>query len=185
MGLVELVRELGIETLPMVRPRAGDFCYSGFEFRTMLADARLLRDAGMDGIVFGILNPDRTVDKERCQQLLQATGGNLTTVFHMAFDQCPNWRAALDTLCELKFKRVLSRGQKEGAWEGRETLREMQDYAAGRIEILPGGGVRDHNVRQVIQDTGCTQVHFSMRKPGNDELFLTEAELRDLIGKAR
>jgi copper homeostasis protein len=184
MGLVELVRELGIETLPMVRPRPGNFCYSDFEFKTMLADTRLFRDAGMDGIVFGILNPDGTVDRERCRQLLQAAG-NLTAVFHMAVDQCPNWRAALDTICELKFKRVLRRGQKENAWEGRETLREMQDYAAGRIEILPGGGIREHNVRQVIQATGCTQVHFSMRKPGNDELFLTEAELRDLIDKAR
>jgi copper homeostasis protein len=184
MGMVKLVSELDIETLVMIRPRPGDFCYNDFEFKTMLADARLFRDSGIDGIVFGILNPDGTVDKERCGRLLQEAG-NLQAVFHMAVDLCPNWKAALDTLCELKFKRVLSRGQKENAWEGRETLREMQNHAAGRIEILPGGGIREHNVRQVIQATGCTQVHFSMVKSGPGELLLTEAELRELIDKAR
>ena len=184
MGLVSLVKELGIETMAMVRPRPGGFCYSDFEFKTMLADVRLFRDAGMEGIVFGILRQDGTVDRERCGELLAAAKG-LAVVFHRAIDRCPDWRAALDTLCDLRFSRVLSSGQKNSAWEGKETLRDMRSYAAGRIEILPGAGIRAHNVCSVIEATGCNQVHFSMRKTGSEEQLLSEEELRQLIDKAR
>jgi copper homeostasis protein CutC len=55
--------------------------------------------------------------------------------------------------------------------------------AAGRIEILCGGGIRRDNVRRIIAETGGRQVHFSLRK--TEDLFFTEAELRDLIGCAR
>jgi copper homeostasis protein len=34
-------------------------------------------------------------------------------------------------------------------------------HAGGRIEILPGGGVRLHNVRELVETIGCTQVHLT------------------------
>ena len=40
-------------------------------------------------------------------------------------------------------------------------MAEMLRYTRGRIEILPGGGIRTHNVREIIARTGCTQIHIS------------------------
>ena len=44
-----------------------------------------------------------------------------------------------------------------------QMIHQLQERAAGRIEILPGGGVREHNVAELIRGTGCTQVHGSFR----------------------
>ncbi|MBC6168131.1 copper homeostasis protein CutC, partial [Listeria booriae] len=33
------------------------------------------------------------------------------------------------------------------------------DYAAGRIIILPGGGIKFHNLEWIIKETGATEIH--------------------------
>jgi copper homeostasis protein len=183
LGALRLVqnclKQAGIENAAMLRPRGGDFCYNDGEFETMLLDAKLLRTEGVDYIVFGILKPDGSIDVERCRTLMSECGGNTPFVFHMAFDQTPDWKEALDTLVELKFRRVLTKGQAANAEAGAETLGKMITYADSRIEILPGGGVRAHNVRSIIEKTGCTQIHFSLKKSASG--YFTEQELKDLI----
>lgn len=49
----------------MIRPRTGDFLYSDAEIRVMLADIRAFKDAGADGVVFGVLETDGKVDVGR------------------------------------------------------------------------------------------------------------------------
>ncbi len=49
----------------MIRPRTGDFLYSGAELEIMKEDVRTFRDAGADGIVIGILQKDGRIDIER------------------------------------------------------------------------------------------------------------------------
>lgn len=39
----------------MIRPRGGDFLYSVDEFEVMKEDIKALKEAGADGMVFGIL----------------------------------------------------------------------------------------------------------------------------------
>ena len=58
-------RHTNIPIMCMVRPREGGFCYTEVEFEVMLDDARMLLDNGADGIVFGFLREDGTVDRER------------------------------------------------------------------------------------------------------------------------
>jgi copper homeostasis protein len=194
IGMVKLAKNTGLDLMVMLRPRGGDFCYSGTEFETMLADAEALREAGAGGVVFGILRKDGTVDERRCKKILEAALP-LQGVFHRAIDRTPDWKEALDALIGLGLRRVLSSGQKPGAQEGIPILRAMIRHAAGRIEILPGGGIRKPNVQTIVDQTGCTQVHFSMRKSAaeacrsqdelypQDELYDQDA-LADLIRTA-
>lgn len=162
LGAMELARDAGIPVLAMVRPREGGFCYTELEFRTMLTDAARLLEAGATGIVFGFLRPDGTVDAERCQAMLEVIGAR-ESVFSRAIDVVPDWRAALDTLCGLGVTRVLTSGQAATAPEGASVIRAMRDYAAGRIAILPGAGVRLGNARALLEETGCDQIHASMK----------------------
>jgi copper homeostasis protein len=148
----------------------------------MKADALALREEGVEGAVFGILTPGRAVDKERCRELMEILGG-METVFHKAFDETTDWRSALDTLIDLGVKRILTGGLRPRAADGAPVIQEMIVRAAGRIEILCGGGVRKDNVRQIIEATGADQVHFSLRK--TETSFFTEAELRDLVDYVR
>ena len=49
----------------MIRPRTGDFLYSDAEVRIILDDIRTFKDAGADGVVFGVLQDDGKVDLQR------------------------------------------------------------------------------------------------------------------------
>ena len=158
--LLEAQKRIRIPLMAMVRPRAGGFCYSEASFGVMLRDVALLLEHGADGIVFGILHSDRRVDTKRCGKMLELAGGK-QTVFHRAYDVVPDPFRALEELIDLGFTRVLTSGQQKTALQGSALIRGLIDQARGRIEVLPGSGIRAHNVRELINGTGCTQVHMT------------------------
>lgn len=163
--LIVAKRETEMKIMTMVRPREGGFCYTDTEFAVAVEDAKMLLSHGSDGLVFGFLNHDGTINIERTRiiaEIAQAAGKE--TVFHRAIDVVPDWRRALDVLIELGITRVLTSGQQPDVSLGAETVREMVKYAAGRIEILPGGGIKAHNMDRIIKETGCTQLHLSGHK---------------------
>jgi copper homeostasis protein len=158
--LIEAKKRLRIPIVTMVRPRAGGFCYCEEDFSVMRRDAALLLEHGADGIVFGILRSDGTLDISRCGNMV-ALAGARQTVFHRAFDVTPDAVNALDDLIDLGFTRVLTSGGQKTALEGSDLIRRLIVTAGRRIEVLPGGGVRAYNVRQLVEATGCTQVHMT------------------------
>lgn len=158
--LIETKMRVRIPVMVMVRPRPGGFCYSDEDLATMRRDAELLLKHGADGIVFGILRSDGSLDRKRCEELLQIADG-MPTVFHRAFDVVPDPSRALDELIDLGFTRLLTSGQQKTAVEGRELIRRLIKQAGAGIEVLAGGGVRAHNVRQLVEATRCTQVHMT------------------------
>lgn len=158
--LIEAKNRLHIPLMVMVRPRAGGFRYSDEDFAVMRSDAELLLRNGADGIVFGILHADGSIDLKRCR-IMRELAGARQAVFHRAFDVVSNPTRELDQLIDLGFTRVLTSGQQKTAYDGRERLRQLILHAGGRVDILPGGGVRPHNVRELVETTGCTQVHLT------------------------
>jgi len=146
----------------MVRPRGGDFVYSGSEVSIMERDAGLLLEAGASGIVFGCLTRDRAVDDRQVDRLVSVAEG-AETVFHRAFDRAAAPFEALETLVALGVTRILTSGGAPTALEGAKRIRALAERAAGRIEILPAGGIREENVEAVVRQTGCEQVHLSRR----------------------
>lgn len=164
LGTLQLVKkETSLKVLTMVRPRAAGFLYTPSEFKTMEEDARLFIDNGADGIVFGFLNQDGTIDVKRCESLIKIAG-NKEKVFHRAIDVVPDPFQTLDILIELGFTRVLTSGQEPTAYEGMELIAEMVKYVKGQIEILPGGGITKKNAAKLVQGTGVTQIHFAALK---------------------
>ena len=147
----------------MVRPREGGFCYTQAEFETMLEDARILLDNGADGIVFGCLQADGTVAKDRCRAMLSVIGSS-TSVFHRAIDVTPDPLAALDTLIGLGVTRVLTSGGRPTVPEGAAVIRAMLEHAAGRIEILPGGGITPENAAWCRDTIGVTMMHMASHR---------------------
>jgi copper homeostasis protein len=146
----------------MVRPRGGDFVHADGEINVMERDAVLLLEAGASGIVFGCLTEDGRIAERACARLI-AAAGDAETVFHRAFDRVKDPLDALETLIALGVSRVLTSGGAKTALEGADRIRALVERADGRIEILPGGGIREENVEQVVRRTGCTQVHLSRR----------------------
>ena len=159
-SLIEAKLRLKISVMAMARPRQAGFCYSATEFAVMERDADLMLEHGADGIVFGILNSDGTVDTGR-SRMIRNRIGKRQAVFHRAFDVTPDPFRALDELIDLGITRVLTSGQRNGASQGSALIKQLIDRAQGRIEVLPGAGIGLNNVRDLVLATGCTQVHMT------------------------
>ncbi len=156
--VVEAVKIPGVDVMCMVRPRAGDFCYTDAEFAGMLADVDAYKAAGVAGVVFGVLLPDGTVDKLRTAVLV-ARARPLRVTFHRAFDVTRDPYAALEDLITLGIDRVLTSGQAATAPLGTDVIASLVRQAADRITILPGCGITPDNARALISATGVTEVH--------------------------
>jgi copper homeostasis protein len=176
-SLVQVKQLAKIPVIAMNRPRQAGFCYSATEFAVMERDADLLLEHSADGIVFGILHDDGTVDIERTQALRQRIGSR-QAVFHRAFDVTPDPFRALEELIDLGITRVLTSGQKNGAPEGATLIKQLIDCAAGRIEVLPGAGIDLNNLRQFVTATGCTQIHLTAFTERRDPSTLANPDIK-------
>jgi copper homeostasis protein len=58
--------------------------------------------------------------------------------------------------------RIMTSGQEASAYNGAAQIAEYVRRAAGRIEILPAGGINRFTVADVIKRTGCNQIHASL-----------------------
>jgi copper homeostasis protein len=158
-GLIEEVRA-GVKTRlhTMVRPRAGDFEYSSEELRVMERDIEFAKRTGVDGIVVGTLNPDKTVNVAALRALIEAARP-MSVTFHRAFDLVPDPGLEMDVLLELGVDRLLTSGQAPTAVKGHRTISDLVQRAQGRLVILAGGGVSKMNARWLIEETGIVEIH--------------------------
>lgn len=166
-AIQEAKRRLKIPVMVMVRPRGGGFCYTEAEMATMERDTEAAVAEGADGVVFGILQADGKIDVDRCKRL-RGLAGKRQAVFHRAFDVTPDAFRALDELVDMGMTRVLTSGQKDSAAEGAELIRRLREKAGERMEILPGGGIRPYELKEVVERTGCRQVHLTAWKTATD-----------------
>nr|HPK71097.1 copper homeostasis protein CutC [Vicinamibacterales bacterium] len=166
--LVEAKARLDIPVIFMARPRGGGFCYTATEMAAMERDTEMAVAQGADGVVFGILTEDGRIDLPRTRRLRDRVGDR-DAVFHRAFDVTPDPFRALDELIDLGITRVLTSGQCDTVWEGMPLIARLIDYAAGRIQIMPGGGIKPFHVDEVIARTGCRQIHIAAWKTERDD----------------
>lgn len=146
----------------LIRPREGDFRYSDREIDVMVADIAFARQAGAHGVTIGALDSGRMPDAVALEAMTKAAGA-MELTFHRAIDDCADPVAAASTLAAMGFARILSSGGAPTALEGATTLRLMAAATAGRLDIMPGGGVRPSNLATLHELTGATQFHSSAR----------------------
>lgn len=162
-GLIKVVRErVDLGVYAMIRPRGGDFLYTKAEVAVMREEIRIAKDLGVDGFVFGCLTEEGDIDLWRTEALMNlARPGGVT--FHRAFDMCRDPRKALDDLADLGVDRVLTSGQEANCVAGISLIAELNQQAAGRIVIMPGGGITADNARKIADATGVREIHLSAR----------------------
>jgi len=146
----------------IIRPRGGDFLYTPLELERMTADIDIARELGADGVVFGCLRADGTLDTE-ANALLMSHAKGMSVTFHRAFDRCANPQEALEELIAQGFDRILTSGQQPTALQGTPLLRQLHAQTAGRITLLAGCGVNEGNIATIARETGIDEFHFSAR----------------------
>ena len=146
---VMLVRQnLTIDLFVMIRPRGGDFVYSDLEFEQMKESIVAMKKLGVNGFVFGIVKPDKTIDQLRNTELIELAKPFPCT-FHRAFDEVSNVFESLETVIECGFTTILTSGTKRNVVEGMHMLKQLVIKASNRITIMPGGGLRSGNLEEI------------------------------------
>jgi copper homeostasis protein len=162
-GSIAKARErLHINLFVMIRPRGGDFHYSALELEIMKKDILSARNLGADGVVFGLLNSDGTVDRTHTAELV-ALSRPLQVTFHRAFDLTPDPFSALEEVIEAGADRILTSGQAPIALEGAEIIASLVKQAGERIIIMPGAGINEINIHELYRLTRAREFHASLR----------------------
>lgn len=162
-GLIKKCTEaFHVPLYPIIRVRGGDFLYTSDELECMLADVLVCRELGCEGVVFGALNRDATIDTVALRRIVDAAYPMKVT-FHRAFDRCLDPFAALEQIIEAGCERILTSGQAFTAQEGMDLIGQLYEKARQRIVIMPGSGVRPDNIARLALQTGCYEFHASLR----------------------
>ena len=153
----------------MIRPRGGDFCYSDLEFQAMKEDVLAFRNAGVNGIVFGILTPEGGVDLKRSREII-GLARPLSVTFHRAFDMTRDPYKALEDLISLGVDRILTSGQEATVPEGADLLAELVKKAGDRIIIMPGCGITERNFEKMHRKIGAKEYHVHLPSEERSEM---------------
>jgi copper homeostasis protein len=146
----------------IIRPRGYDFLYNEDEMDAMVHDIHDARRAGADGVVIGCLSAEGRVDSERCGCLIKAAGP-MDLTFHRAFDMSRDLTEALEDIIQLGIRRILSSGGAPDVPSGAADLAKLIEASAGRASIMPGGGVTEDNIAEIVRLTGAMEAHLSAR----------------------
>ena len=153
-----------LKVITMIRPRGAGFCYNDQDFEVMKMDAELMMKNGADGLAFGCLNDDSSINIEQTKIITDIVKKyNGEAVFHRAFDCVSSPFSEMEKLIEIGIDRVLTSGQQPKAIDGLKLIKELQDKYGDKIEILAGSGVNASNALYIMNETGITQVHSSCK----------------------
>ncbi|KLD69356.1 copper homeostasis protein CutC [Xanthomonas pisi] len=181
-GTLAVVRErLQIPLYVLIRPRVGDFVFDAAEVEAMRRDVEQCVRLGCDGVVLGALDRHGQVDMDTMRVLIDAAG-SLGVTFHRAIDVSAEPARALEDAIALGCERVLTSGARASAIEGVDVIAALVQQAAGRIGIMPGAGVSEHNVADLRARTGACEFHASARGPVSAQVPAPHTYISDLGG---
>lgn len=159
--LFNLIRKnVDVKINVLIRPRFGDFCYTENEYEIIKDEIQMFKEAGADGVVIGILKPDGTIDSERMKELIKLSEGMHVTL-HRAFDVARDPYEALEEAKELGINSILTSGQKNTCYEGKELLKLLVEKSKDKIEILIGSGLNSNNIEEIMNYTKSVYFHLS------------------------
>lgn len=153
----------------MIRPRFGDFCYTDAEFSIIKKAVEDFRKIGAEGVVFGILKLDGTLNMEQMKELMEVAG-DMSVTLHRAFDVCVDPMDTMEQAISLGIDTILTSGQRNTCLQGAGLLKELQDKSEGRITIQAGSGVSAEVIRKLYLLTGIKAYHMTGKRVIDSEM---------------
>jgi copper homeostasis protein len=174
---------VSLPVFAMIRPRSGGFCYSDAEFAAMKNSIGVAQQAGLHGVVLGILTADHSIDVARTRELVEFATP-LPVTFHRAFDVSADLQKALADVLQTGAQRILSSGGAFDAFKGALTLAALRTAARGKIEIVPGTGINAGNIKEIARITRAREIHSglgSVLSYGTKNYVAFEDEVRKMV----
>lgn len=143
----------------MIRCRSGDFIYADNEKQQMLSDALKLLRAGASGFVSGaltLIDGEHDIDVPFMKELVHLVSP-LPVTFHKAIDRVGDAISRFSLLSDIGVMRILTSGTSQFAEDGVSVLKRMVEL--GKPVVIVAGGVRAHNLIDLIEKTCCFEIH--------------------------
>jgi copper homeostasis protein len=150
----------------LVRPRPGGYVYDADEIALVSADIRDIVRRGAGSVIVGALTPDGAVDAEAMRRWRDAAG-DADVAVHRAIDTLADPASVVDELAALGVRRILTSGGAARSIDGIGVIAAMVRASAGRLQIMPGGGVRVQDIARLVA-SGVDAVHLSARRSSGD-----------------
>lgn len=173
-GLMQHAKQTSpIPVYPLIRPRAGNFIYDASDVAIMKADIAQARELGLPGVVIGASTPDRRLDREVLERLIETASG-LDITLHRAFDMVADPIKEIETAIDLGISRILTSGCAKNVSAGMDMLKRLAHQADGRIGIMPGGGVTADLAPELLSANGIYEIHASGSASSAEDPTLVE-----------
>lgn len=156
--IIEARKKIKIPLHIIVRPRGGNFVFNSSEIETMKQTIIFCNENKIDGVVIGILNNENNIDEIACQQMI-SLAGKMHITFHRAIDECKIIDQEIKKLIALGVNTMLTSGSKKNVLEGIENIKKWQELYGNNIHIMPGGGIRSNNLKNIVTTTNCDYFH--------------------------
>ncbi|WP_286761322.1 copper homeostasis protein CutC [Salegentibacter sp. UBA1130] len=149
---------LNIPIRVMIRPRAGDFVYNNAEIKQMASDIVFCKEAGVNGVVLGILKEDKTINIDAVEKLAEI-GKPMKFVFHKAIDETPAILESVKSLRDLGVVNgILTSGGENTAAEGILQLKKITALA-GDMEVICAGKITSKNLEGLHRGINAKAYH--------------------------
>jgi copper homeostasis protein len=180
LEVVRAIRDrVTIHIRVIVRPHARSFVYSTEDTDAILSYVGALVKIGVSGVVFGALRDDSTLNVPLVQQVAYAATP-LEVTLHRAIDACRKPEAALTQLVGI-VQRVLTSGQHQSVWEGRETIRRWIAQYRASFTFACGGGIRAEQLPALVKEINAPEYHVGTAARVNG--IVDQATVRALVEK--
>jgi len=149
----------------------------------MTAQIAKAKQIGADGVVFGVLRRDSSVDVPRTKELVDSADP-LPVTFHRAFDHTKDFLNALEDVITTGARRLLTSGGADSVSEGLAMLLQLLEAAAERIIVMPGRGLNAGNFAAVRRALAAREFHSGLGTVlpyDNSDFTRFEAEIRAML----
>lgn len=134
------------------------------DMKQILVDMDMFDHSSVDGFVFGALKKDRKIDIEHCKLVIEKAR-EFPVTFHRAIDMTDPAQMYnnLNIIQHLGYKRILSSGYAETALKGIDKLKDMCRFMINTPITMPGCGINDDNVDDILRAFPWAEFHASAR----------------------
>ena len=154
-----VLRDIKIPVRVIIRPRGGNFVYTDEELTLMGNQIKTCKQLGVEGVVFGVLKEDHTLNLHFIRNLVELALPLKVTI-HKAIDETPDIYKALESLESLNQNvTVLTSGGEITAEKGKHILKQLVAMANEKTEILPAGKINTENIQSLHQYISAKAYH--------------------------
>ena len=153
----KVVNSVNIPVNVMIRNHAKSLKYSEHDLEVMQKDIEIVESLGVNGIVLGLLDDARKIDKIGLEKLLDVVS-NIDITFHKAIDET-NVLESVNTLNKYdKITNILTAGGVKSISDNINDIKLMIETS--KANILLGGGLNFDNIKRIKELTQATDFHF-------------------------